>query len=219
MLILIGGGDLKSKSTKKIDDFIIKSSNKAKPNVLFVPTASMDKDKSIENFKISYEAISNIKVLLLYSEISNEKIDEMINWADIIYVGGGNTLRMLQKWDEKDIGKKIFNSKKIIAGISAGAICWFDYYLGDDEAFYDNGYCNFKIRKGLGLINGICCPHYDEDGKDIFNSIMKKYNYYGYAIENNAALVIDNNKMYSVCERKKSVYIFKPYNTIMEELK
>lgn len=222
MLVLIGGGDLKSNTTREIDEFIVKKSNKQHPNVLFIPTAMMDSQKSLDNFSKSYGKMACIKVLKLYDNPEMLDVLAMIENADIIYVGGGNTKSMLEKWNEYKLGELIFSYKdeKIIAGISAGAICWFDYYLGDDESFYDNGYCNFRIKKGLGFIKGVCCPHYDEDGKDIFNSIMREMDYYGYALENNTALVFDLDKRYVVKSKKSSsVYEFEPFNKIMRELK
>lgn len=222
MLVLIGGGDLKSRTTKEIDEFIVDKSNKQRPDVLFIPTAMKDSQKAIDNFYKSYGEMANIKVLKLYSQPEIQTVKDMIHSADIIYVSGGNTKCMLEKWSEYNLGELIFNYKdtKVIAGISAGAICWFDYYLGDDESFYDNGYCNFRVKKGLEFIEGVCCPHYDEDGKDIFNSIMRNMSCYGYALENNTALVYDLDKRYVVKSKKSSsVYEFEPFNKIMRELK
>lgn len=221
MFVLIGGGDLKTKSTKEIDDFIISMTNKKFPNILFIPTASFDSVKAISNFKCSYEKRGNIKVLDLFSNIKYD-IKALIEEADIIYISGGDTIKLIKKWNEYDLANLIFKKRneKIIAGISAGAICWFEKYLGDSEAFFDNGFCNFKVYNGFGLLKGIICPHYDEDGKDVFNSIMKKTDLFGYALENNTALVLDGNfKKIVKSNKKSSVYEFEPFNNIMREMK
>jgi len=47
---------------------------------------------------------------------------------DIIYVGGGNTKSMLavwQGWDGPAILREVWDTGIILAGVSAGAICWF----------------------------------------------------------------------------------------------
>lgn len=222
MFVLIGGGDLKNKSCRKIDEFIIKKSNKKLPNVLFIPTASRDSINSINNFYKSYGDISNISVLKLYDNINLDVIHKMIDTADIIYIGGGNTANMLIKWKEYDLADYIlkYSNEKIICGLSAGAICWFDYYLGDDEAFYDNGYCNFRIKKGLGIFKGACCPHYNEDGKEVFNEMIKNMNIIGYAIDNNCALVIENGNEYAIKSVKNAAcYKFFQNDFIMKEVK
>ena len=53
---------------------------------------------------------------------------------DIIYVGGGNTKNLLALWKEWELDrilKKAWNEGVILAGISAGAICWFDEGVTD----------------------------------------------------------------------------------------
>jgi peptidase E len=43
-----------------------------------------------------------------------------------------------------------------MAGISAGAICWFEDGLTDSFGMP----CR-ALNDGLGLVRGACCPHYD----------------------------------------------------------
>lgn len=223
MFVLIGGGDLKTKSTKAIDEFIINKSNKTNPRVLFIPTASNDSKKSIDNFLCSYEGLASIDVLRLYDGIKMDNAYKMIDEADIIYVGGGNTFKMIEKWNEYNLTNYIlkYSNDKIICGMSAGAICWFEYFLSDCDAYYDDMcYYNFKVKKGIGFLKGICCPHYNEDGREVFNDIVRDMNIIGYAIENNCALVIDGNNEYVIKSIKSSsCYKFLKDEFIMKEVK
>ena len=43
-----------------------------------------------------------------------------------------------------------------MAGISAGAICWFEDGITDSFGMPFRG-----LDDGLGLVRGACCPHYD----------------------------------------------------------
>ena len=44
-----------------------------------------------------------------------------------------------------------------MCGVSAGAICWFEY--GITDSWKDE----LKIIDCLGFVQGSCCPHYDEE--------------------------------------------------------
>lgn len=79
---------------------------------------------------------------------------------DLIYVGGGNTKSMLAVWREWQLPKLLreaWNAGTILAGTSAGAICWFEVGVTDSWAG------QLAPLECLGLLHGACCPHYDSE--------------------------------------------------------
>ena len=54
-----------------------------------------------------------------------------------------------------------------MSGVSAGAICWFEKGITDSWKDYQT------IISCLGFVNGICCPHYDEEPER--KPFVKKY--------------------------------------------
>ena len=87
------------------------------------------------------------------------RLDSLINKADIIYVGG-NTKSMLSVWREWKLDElllKAYNKGKILSGVSAGAICWFEQGITDSWA------SNLNTMDCLGFVNGMACPHYQEE--------------------------------------------------------
>jgi peptidase E len=77
---------------------------------------------------------------------------------DIIYVGGGNTKNLLALWKEwglDTILRKAWNQGILLAGISAGSICWFEEGVTDS---YGEG---LEPLNCLGFLKGSNCPHYD----------------------------------------------------------
>ena len=89
-------------------------------------------------------------------------LENLIFSQDIVFVGGGNTKSMLAVW--KDWGldkilKEAYEAGTIMCGVSAGAICWFEYGITDSWAD------ELKIINCLGFVSGSCCPHYDEEPK------------------------------------------------------
>jgi putative intracellular protease/amidase len=80
--------------------------------------------------------------------------------ADIIYVGGGNTLQMMRVWRRFGVDKLIksaYESGTVLSGISAGSICWFDSGHSDSMSFYNPRKWKYTNVRGLGLIRGGGC--------------------------------------------------------------
>jgi peptidase E len=80
---------------------------------------------------------------------------------DVIYVGGGSSANMLAVWRLHGLDKVLraaWNAGIVMAGISAGAICWFEDGLTDSFGMPFRG-----LNDGLGFVRGACCPHYDSE--------------------------------------------------------
>ncbi len=93
------------------------------------------------------------------------EIEKKILGTDIVYVGGGNTLRMMRMWRKHSVDlllRKAWENGTVMAGLSAGSICWFEAGHSDSRKGADptKAFEYMKVR-GLGLIEGLHCPHYD----------------------------------------------------------
>lgn len=169
-LIAIGGGSLMEKTTNKIDEYIASLAKERAGDRravgVFIGTASHDSMPYFNTFRKTYTSDFNLKadcVLSVYGEMNDEKIRGKFEKADLIYIGGGDTLYMLDLWKKKGIYDYVleaYNRGVIIAGLSAGAICWFEKMYTDSEFF--TGGNAYSIHDGMGIIKGGCCPHYDE---------------------------------------------------------
>lgn len=196
-IIAIGGGELKNLETLVIDKEIISLTGKENPRALFIPTASGDAPGYCETFDAVYGEKLGCQTdsLLLWSEgISDDQIKEKIQFADLVYVGGGNTLKMMNRWKELGVDKALIEAYKkgtVMSGLSAGSICWFENGFSDSDRFEKDGVWQYKLVQGLGFIPGIHCPHYHEEKreKEFEQSIQQNANI-GIALDNNTALEI-----------------------------
>ena len=206
-IIAIGGGEIRNKTTLKIDEYVATlaklHAGEKRANALFIGTASHDSMPYFNSFRKTYTSVFDIKAevaLMVYGEMSVEKIAAKIEAADCIYIGGGDTVFMLDKWQEFGIDKMLidaYESGKIICGLSAGAICWFSDMYTDYEIMRGES-SEYVLRKGLGLLDGAMCPHFNER-KDDFSSAMLKGNLpFAYCVENDAALEFTNGKLTGV---------------------
>lgn len=219
-IVAIGGGELRLRETFNIDEYIVKFSGVENPKLLFIPTASYDAEGYIESIEKVYGQELNCEVqalCVINNDISEEEIRNKILWADIIYVGGGDTVKMMEIWREKKIDKLLLEAYKkgtVLSGLSAGSLCWFSKGHGESnkEVNPDGWWDNEKI-KGLSLINAIHCPHYNEKGHESFDEAMKNESLNGIALENNCALIIKDNMFRIIKSQNESkAYLLKNKN-------
>lgn len=166
-IVAIGGGKIATRQTLPIDREIIRLSHKKHPSLLFIPTASSDSEiywKQIRKYFGGFLKCKTDVLFLMKDPPSREQIRSEISTADIIYVGGGNTLQMMRIWRRLGVDKLLAAAYKrgaVLAGVSAGSICWFDSGHSDSMSFYNPDKWKYINVKGLGLISGIHCPHYN----------------------------------------------------------
>lgn len=201
-IVAIGGGELREKTTLKIDEYIAalakEHAGEKRANALFIPTASHDFMPYYNSFHKVYTGTFDIKTdvaLTVFKESDMERLREKFLKADAIYVGGGDTVFMIEHWKKTGLLPLLEDAYErgvVLAGLSAGAICWFsDIYTDSLKAEDGTRYAMFK---GLNWIKGIISPHYGQRMLD-FDKIVC-YNYQcAYGIEDNAALLIENGEI------------------------
>ena len=218
-LIAIGGGEIRNKTTLEIDRYIAelakKHAGEKRANALFFGTASHDSMPYFNSFRKTYTSVFDIKAevgLLVYGEMDMEKIKNKVDAADCIYVGGGDTLFMLDLWREKGVDKLLldaYDQGKILCGLSAGAICWFSDMYTDSEIMNGKG-SDYKFAKGLGLIDGLITPHFNEREQDFSKNFIASDFTDAFAVENDAAIVFKNGTpVKSLSSGGKAFYIVK----------
>ena len=203
-IIAIGGGELRERTTLAIDEYIATlakaRAGERRANALFIPTASHDFMPYYNTFHKVYTGVFDIKTdvaLTVFKEVDLEKIKGKFEKADVIYVGGGDTVFMMEHWKKTGLlplFKDAYERGVILAGLSAGAICWFsDIYTDSAAALGDNGE-KYAMFQGLNWINGVISPHYNERMLD-FDEIVC-YNYQrAFGIENDAAIVLEDGEL------------------------
>ena len=195
--VLIGGCNFSNKENKLIHSKIIELSKKAKPRLLYIHVSSKKIDDIIKTFN---DFDVDLKIYERLSDVDN---------ADIIYIGGGNTEETIINFKKSGLMDKLISviDTKIICGVSAGAILWFEKFYSDTYAYIDNSYgYNFKLLDGIGYFKGYISPHFNEPGKEAFFDELD--NNLGIGLENNTALFISDNSIDYILDRPKSAIYF-----------
>ncbi|MBS3078815.1 Type 1 glutamine amidotransferase-like domain-containing protein [Candidatus Pacearchaeota archaeon] len=229
-IIAIGGGELKDLDTFSIDEEVIRLTGKKNPKALFIPTASKDAEGYWETFKQVYGNRLGCKtdVLRLVNETpSLKEIKEKIFGSDLIYVGGGNTLEMLEIWRKHGVDevlKKAYERGIVLSGLSAGAICWFRYGCSDSPRFANATDASFVRINGLGLVNLTMSPHHirEQHRDNGLTEIMKTTPGVGIGLDDNCALEIVNGTYRFIGSKAgagaKRVY-YKNYKPVVERMR
>lgn len=128
----------------------------------FIGTASGDKGESLVGFYSGFGKLGcEVSHLRLFEDRNHdeEALEKYLLNLDLIWVGGGNTAAMLAVWRAFRIDRmlrKAWHKGIVLAGMSAGAICWHEG--GSTDSY---GPTLRPYTEGLGFIKGSCFPHYD----------------------------------------------------------
>jgi dipeptidase E len=159
-IIAIGGGGITVNAAHPgFERYILSQARRRNPRVCFVATATGDAASTIALFYAAYaKHLCRLSHVSFFERTPN--LREQLLGQDVIYVGGGNTKSMLAVWREwklPSILKQAWQSGAVLAGVSAGAICWFQQGVTDSWA------SGLRPLPCLGWLPGACCPHYDSE--------------------------------------------------------
>ncbi|MEW5990106.1 MAG: peptidase E [Chloroflexota bacterium] len=132
----------------------------AYPRACFIGTASGDDAGYIAAFYAWFARRAQSTHLALFDRRIGD-IEAFLLEHDLVFVGGGNTANMLAVWRLHGVHtalRRAWESGVVLAGPSAGAICWFE--AGSTDSF---GPGLGALRDGLGFLPGSFCPHYDSE--------------------------------------------------------
>ena len=159
-IIAFGGGGFSDRDRSPIDRFVLELTEKIRPNVCFLATASGDDARYIVRF---YERLIDRAETSHLAIFATPFLDvrERLRGQDVVYVGGGSTLSMLGAWRAHHLDtllRELWEQGTVLCGVSAGAMCWFEGGV-TDSAGPELG----AFTGGLGLVAGSLCPHLDSD--------------------------------------------------------
>ncbi|MBC7812992.1 MAG: peptidase E [Burkholderiales bacterium] len=158
-IIAMGGGGFSMEpDNPALDQYVIQQSGKAAPKVCFLAQASSESLEYTVNFYRAFNRLGCSASHLSLFKPHTADIAGFLGEQDIIYVGGGNTKSMLALWREWGLDvtlKQLNENGTLLAGISAGAICWFT------QGLTDSIFGQLIALPCLGYLPFSATPHYD----------------------------------------------------------
>src|SRR5688572_23650573 len=121
---------------------------RARPKVVFVAPASGGRGLYQLRFLRAFSRLEGEPDCLAFFPFDMKRdYATEVKEADLVFVGGGNTVAMVAVWREFgfDVAlREAYEAGTVLAGISAGANCWFERYVTDSVP-------GGGVREGVGL--------------------------------------------------------------------
>jgi peptidase E len=153
-----GGGFSMEPDNPLLDHYILGLARAERPKICFIPTASGDSDKYIVRFYTAFMQRLCVPAHLSLFNPPTADLRSFVLEQDILYVGGGNTKNLMALWKEwglDQVLREAWQGGKVLAGLSAGSICWFEQGVTDSIPG------TLSVLNCLGFLKGSNCPHYD----------------------------------------------------------
>ena len=217
VIALGGGGFSMEPENPLLDLYVLQQSGKINPKICFIPTASGDSDNYISRYYNFFNKQICIPSHLSLFKPQTRDLESFILENDIIYVGGGNTKNLLILWKEwglDTILKRAWEQEIVLAGISAGSICWFEE--GVTDSFGDG----LEPLTCLGFLKGSNCPHYDGElnRRPAYQNLVAKSKIKpGIATDDGVALHYIDQKLSEIVSSRPNAKAYKVY--FNEEIK
>jgi dipeptidase E len=158
-IVALGGGGFSDGEDPLLDDFVLGLAAGERPRVCFLPTATGDSADYVVKFYSAFRERAQPSHLELFGRPRRD-IRDFLLAQEVVYVGGGNTANMLAIWRAHGVERILREAWErgiVLAGISAGSICWFE--AGVTDSFGDE----LAPLECLGFLPGSNCPHYDSE--------------------------------------------------------
>jgi peptidase E len=104
---------------------------------------------------------ARVRHLALFPMPNVDDPEDLLMSQDVIFVGGGSVANMIAVWRVHGIDeilRKAWHAGVVLAGSSAGGICWFEG--GTTDSF---GIKLRPFKDGLGMLAGSFCPHFNSE--------------------------------------------------------
>lgn len=191
-IVALGGHEFKRRPEElAVVHHLLALTGVENPRVCFVPTAGGDDQSGIADFYLALDGVDYRPSHVSLFRRERERVDlrHHLLAQDMIYVAGGSMLNLLAVWRAHGLPKVLAEAWErgvLLAGQSAGAMCWFDYgitaSLGDP-----------RPHGGLGLLPGSLCVHYGRDPsrRTAYHRAVSGGFPAGYALDDGAGMLFE----------------------------
>lgn len=173
-----------------------------RPKVCLIPTAGGENAESISAFYDASEALRYVPSWLSLFDLPTADLRAYLLAQDLIFVGGGNTKSMLALWREWELDtilREAWQRGIVLAGVSAGSICWFEQGITDSIPG------PLTPLKCLGFLAGSNCPHFDgeRERRPTFHRLLREGTIMpGYAADDNVGIHFIGDRLERVVSAK-----------------
>jgi peptidase E len=134
-------------------------------------------------------------------------VREHLGGQDVIWADGGSGVYLLEAWHRlgvEDVLRDAWQTGTVMAGISAGAICW---HVGGTPDW--NGPCDQAILGGLGLVPFGAGVHYQDGRRPVLHQLVRSGVLPGsYATDDGAAVVYEGDRVVDAIADREEAHAY-----------
>jgi peptidase E len=202
-IVAMGGGGFQMEPDNLLlDDHVLalarERSGRDRPRICLIPTATSDDPALIASFEERFAPPrAEPAVLRLFAR--PDDLEGLVRGQDAVYVTGGSTANLLALWRLHGLDRilrRAWDAGVVLAGMSAGAICWFESCTTDSF-----GPTLRPLHGGLGILDGSLSPHYhgEPQRRPLYLRLVGDGTLpAGYAVDDGAALVFEDRELREV---------------------
>jgi peptidase E len=162
-VLAIGGGMLMPSDTIPLHvGYTLSLTGRPRPRICVLNTAVGDDPQyTLRMYDRMVNVNAEVRHLALFPMPNVRDPEDLLLSQDAIFVGGGSVANMLAVWRVHgldEIFRKAWHAGVVLAGSSAGGICWFEGGTTDSYGLELR-----PFQAGLGLLPGSYCPHYNSE--------------------------------------------------------
>ncbi len=202
-IVALGGGGFSMEAGNPLlDDYVLSLTQRERPKVCFIPTASGDADHYIVRFYREFAArgaeVSHVSLFrrdkgagAVEGDIAAHLLEQ-----DVIYVGGGSVISLLGAWLAHGMDTMLeaaWRNGTVLCGLSAGSLCWFEEAV---TAFHGPP----QRLRGLGFLPHSNCVHYDGEParREEYHGYVADGMIAGFGVDDGAALHFVGSELHEV---------------------
>jgi len=197
-LIAIGGGGFAQGTDPALEEFVLHHAAGAATRIGYIATANGYEVTAVARFHQRFGPHC-AHTTDMPPGMQGAPAAQWLQSLDAVFVGGGNTARLLAHWREANLDYLLRDAAGqglLLAGVSAGAMVWFEAGLSDALG------AGLAPLAGLGLFRGSFCPHYDSEPQRqlaLQTAIASGQLPSGLALDDGTAVLLDASGVRALC--------------------
>jgi dipeptidase E len=210
-IVAMGGGGFSARpGDPELDAYVIDQAHSETPRICLLPTASGDPDDQIQRFYRAFHELDCAPSHLSLFRLGSRPVDlrARLLAQDVIYVGGGSMSNLLAIWRVHKLDEILYEAWRrgiVLAGISAGSMCWF-------RGGVTTSHGEPRVGSGLGFLAYSNSVHWtsEPERRAVFRTAIARGELpAGYGADDGTALLFAGTQLAEVVRTERSAGAFR----------
>ena len=194
-IVALGGHEFRAHPSQlAIAEHLLRLTRVDRPRVCLLPTAGGDPAEAIQSYYSVLDRFDCRASHLSLFRLERDRVDVRRHLLDqdLIYVAGGSMLNLVAIWRAHGLDsilREAWEQGTLIAGQSAGAMCWFERGITVSRGAPE-------VVAGFGFLPGSLSVHYGRDPgrREVYLEAVSAGLEAGFALDDGAGLLFEGRR-------------------------